>query len=74
MDLEKVKRSHLWRNVILECEYVTIAGGDAGVVAQQWSGGVGVLRLRKNRIDCTDRFAFVQLRCRDVLRRPQRET
>ena len=48
MDLEKVKRSHLWRNVILECEYVTIADGDAGVVAQLWSGDVGVLRLRKN--------------------------
>ena len=48
MDLEKVVWLHSWRNVILECEYVTIADGDAGVVAQQWSGGVGVLRLRKN--------------------------
>ena len=74
MDLEKVARSHSWRSVNLECEYVTGANGVVRLVAQQWSGDVGVLRLRKNRTDCTDRFAFVQLRCRDVFRRPQRVT
>ena len=58
----------------LECECVAGADGVVRLVAQQWSGDVGVLRLRKNRIDCTDRFAFVQLRCRGVVRRAQRVT